>query len=204
MAKYLVIVESPAKVKTIKKFLGANYEVAASNGHVRDFPKSQFGIDVEHDYEPKYITIRGKGDILANLRKEVKKAEKIYLATDPDREGEAISWHLMEALKLSGKKVYRITFNEITKLEKNGMFVYESVPGTAVENFKASADEVVFNVSADKDIQVTLELEADTEYVIYMDNVNIGTMKTNLSGKISVSAEMDPGRTVESRLKRNK
>ena len=115
MAKYLVIVESPAKVKTIKKFLGANYEVAASNGHVRDFPKSQFGIDVEHDYEPKYITIRGKGDILANLRKEVKKAEKIYLATDPDREGEAISWHLMEALKLSGKKVYRITFNEITK-----------------------------------------------------------------------------------------
>ena len=115
MAKYLVIVESPAKVKTIKKFLGANYEVAASNGHVRDLPKSQLGIDVEHDYEPKYITIRGKGDILANLRKEVKKAEKIYLATDPDREGEAISWHLMAALKLEGKKVYRITFNEITK-----------------------------------------------------------------------------------------
>ncbi len=115
MAKYLVIVESPAKVKTIKKFLGANYEVAASNGHVRDLPKSQLGIDVEHDYEPKYITIRGKGDILANLRKEVKKAEKIYLATDPDREGEAISWHLMFALKLEGKKVYRITFNEITK-----------------------------------------------------------------------------------------
>ncbi len=115
MAKYLVIVESPAKVKTIKKFLGANYEVAASNGHVRDLPKSQMGIDVEHDYEPKYITIRGKGDILANLRKEVKKAEKIYLATDPDREGEAISWHLLKALKLEDKKVYRITFNEITK-----------------------------------------------------------------------------------------
>ncbi len=115
MAKYLVIVESPAKVKTIKKFLGSNYEVAASNGHVRDLPKSSLGIDVEHDYEPKYITIRGKGDILANLRKEVKKAEKIYLATDPDREGEAISWHLLHALKLQGKKVYRITFNEITK-----------------------------------------------------------------------------------------
>ncbi|MCM1111807.1 MAG: type I DNA topoisomerase [Muribaculum sp.] len=115
MAKYLVIVESPAKVKTIKKFLGANYEVAASNGHVRDMPKSQLGIDVEHDYEPKYITIRGKGDILASLRKEVKKAEKIYLATDPDREGEAISWHLYHALKLQDKKVYRITFNEITK-----------------------------------------------------------------------------------------
>ena len=115
MAKYLVIVESPAKVKTIKKFLGANYEVAASNGHVRDLPKSQLGIDVEHGYEPKYITIRGKGDILAALRKEVKKAEKIYLATDPDREGEAISWHLLYALKLEDKKVYRITFNEITK-----------------------------------------------------------------------------------------
>ena len=115
MAKYLVIVESPAKVKTIKKFLGANYEVVASNGHVRDMPKSQLGIDVEHDYEPKYITIRGKGDILAMLRKEVKKAEKIYLATDPDREGEAISWHLYHALKLENKKVYRITFNEITK-----------------------------------------------------------------------------------------
>lgn len=115
MAKYLVIVESPAKVKTIKKFLGKNYEVAASNGHVRDLPKSQLGIDVEHDYEPKYITIRGKGDILAKLRKEVKKAERIYLATDPDREGEAISWHLSKALKLEDRKVYRISFNEITQ-----------------------------------------------------------------------------------------
>lgn len=115
MAKYLVIVESPAKVKTIKKFLGSNYEVAASNGHVRDLPVSSLGIDIENDYDPKYITIRGKGDVLANLRKEVKKAEKIYLATDPDREGEAISWHLYHALKLENKKVYRITFNEITK-----------------------------------------------------------------------------------------
>ena len=115
MAKYLVIVESPAKVKTIKKFLGAQYEVVASNGHVRDFPKSQFGIDVDHDYEPKYITIRGKGDILAKLRKEAKKADKVYLATDPDREGEAISWHLSKALGLEDKKMYRITFNEITK-----------------------------------------------------------------------------------------
>ncbi|SEU28526.1 DNA topoisomerase I [Lacrimispora sphenoides] len=118
MANCLVIVESPAKVKTIKKFLGANYEVDASNGHVRDLPKSQMGIDVEHDFDPKYITIRGKGDILAKLRKEVKKADKIYLATDPDREGEAISWHLMKALKLDevkDKQVYRISFNEITK-----------------------------------------------------------------------------------------
>ncbi|GFI49273.1 DNA topoisomerase 1 [Lachnospiraceae bacterium] len=115
MARYLVIVESPAKVKTIKKFLGSNYVVTASNGHVRDLPKSQLGVDVEHDYEPKYITIRGKGDILAGLRKEVKKADKVYLATDPDREGEAISWHLCQALKLADKKTYRISFNEITK-----------------------------------------------------------------------------------------
>ena len=115
MAKYLVIVESPTKVKTIRKFLGSNYTVAASNGHVRDLPKSQLGIDVEHDYEPKYITIRGKGELLAGLRKEVKKADKVYLATDPDREGEAISWHLSHALKLDPAKMRRITFNEITK-----------------------------------------------------------------------------------------
>ena len=114
----LVIVESPAKVKTIKKFLGSNYEVAASNGHVRDLPKSKMGIDIDHDYEPQYITIRGKGELLASLRKLVKKADRIYLATDPDREGEAISWHLMSALKLDDakdKQVSRITFNEITK-----------------------------------------------------------------------------------------
>ena len=115
MPKYLVIVESPAKVKTIKKFLGANYEVAASNGHVRDLPKSSLGIDVENDYEPKYITIRGKGDVLANLRKLVKKSDKIYLATDHDREGEAISWHLAQALKIEDKDINRISFNEITK-----------------------------------------------------------------------------------------
>lgn len=115
MAHYLVIVESPAKVKTIKKFLGSSYTVAASNGHVRDLPKSQLGVDPKNDFEPKYITIRGKGDILANLRKEAKKADKVFLATDPDREGEAISWHLAAALKLDEKKMRRITFNEITK-----------------------------------------------------------------------------------------
>ncbi|ROR30756.1 DNA topoisomerase-1 [Mobilisporobacter senegalensis] len=115
MPKYLVIVESPAKAKTIKKFLGSNYEVLASNGHVRDLPKSQLGIDVEHDYEPKYITIRGKGELLANLRKEVKKSDIVYLATDPDREGEAISWHLTKALKIDESHIHRITFNEITK-----------------------------------------------------------------------------------------
>ena len=115
MAKYLVIVESPAKVKTIKKFLGSNYEVVASQGHVRDLPKSTLGIDTEHDFEPKYITIRGNGDILAHLRREVKKADKVYLATDPDREGEAISWHLAQALKIDDKDINRISFNEITK-----------------------------------------------------------------------------------------
>lgn len=117
MAGSLVIVESPAKVKTIKKYLGSGYEVTASNGHVRDLPKSTMGIDVENDFEPKYITIRGKGELLAKLKKDVKKADKIYLATDPDREGEAISWHLSKALKLedSEKKVFRISFNEITK-----------------------------------------------------------------------------------------
>lgn len=115
MPRYLVIVESPAKAKTIKKFLGNNYEVLASNGHVRDLPKSQLGIDIENDFEPKYITIRGKGDLLAKLRKEVKKADRVYLATDPDREGEAISWHLCQTLKLEEKDSSRITFNEITK-----------------------------------------------------------------------------------------
>ncbi|MBQ4462869.1 MAG: type I DNA topoisomerase [Eubacterium sp.] len=115
MSKNLIIVESPAKSKTIGRFLGKNYEVMASNGHVRDLPKSQMGFDPEHDFEPKYITIRGKGELLASLRKEVKKADKIYLATDPDREGEAISWHLVSALNLDPKKTSRITFNEITK-----------------------------------------------------------------------------------------
>ena len=115
MAKNLVIVESPAKVKTVKKYLGNNYQVVASKGHVRDLPKSSMGIDVDNDYEPRYITIRGKGDILAELRKLSKEAGKVYLATDPDREGEAISWHLAQALNLDPSKLRRITFNEITK-----------------------------------------------------------------------------------------
>ena len=138
MAKYLVIVESPAKAKTIKKFLGANYEVAASNGHVRDLPKSQLGIDVEHGYEPKYITIRGKGDILAKLRKEAKRADKVYLATDPDREGEAISWHLKNTLKLDDKNTSRITFNEITKnAVKNSIKQARSIDMNLVDSQQA-------------------------------------------------------------------
>ncbi len=117
MSDNLVIVESPAKASTINKYLGKNYKVVASNGHVRDLPKSTMGVDIDNDFEPKYITIRGKGELLSSLKKEVKKADKIFLATDPDREGEAISWHLKTALNLNDtdKKVYRITFNEITK-----------------------------------------------------------------------------------------
>ncbi|MBR3241515.1 MAG: type I DNA topoisomerase [Parasporobacterium sp.] len=115
MAKKLVIVESPAKVKTVKKYLGKNYEVVASKGHVRDLPKSSMGIDVDNDFEPKYITIRGKGETLSELKRLAKDADKVYLATDPDREGEAISWHLSQALNLDKKKQARITFNEITK-----------------------------------------------------------------------------------------
>ncbi|SHH18213.1 type I DNA topoisomerase [Clostridium grantii] len=115
MGQKLVIVESPAKAKTISKYLGKNYKVKASMGHVRDLPKSQLGVDIDNDYEPKYITIRGKGTLLAELRKEAKKSDKVYLATDPDREGEAISWHLLKALKINEEDECRIVFNEITK-----------------------------------------------------------------------------------------
>lgn len=115
MGQNLVIVESPAKAKTIGKYLGKNYIVEASMGHVRDLPKSQLGVDIDNDYNPKYITIRGKGDLLEKLRKEAKKSDMIYLATDPDREGEAISWHLSQVLKLDEKQKCRIEFHEITK-----------------------------------------------------------------------------------------
>ncbi len=115
MAKKLVIVESPAKAKTIKKYLGSGYQVAASAGHVRDLPKSSMGVDLENDFEPHYITIRGKGELIAELKREVKKASFVYLATDPDREGEAISWHLMSTLELDPARTARITFNEITE-----------------------------------------------------------------------------------------
>lgn len=110
----LVVVESPAKAKTIGKFLGKGYTVVASNGHVRDLPKSQLGVDIEHDFEPKYITLRGRGEVLDRIRREAKTAKKIYLATDPDREGEAISWHLSNVLGLDDSGDYRIVFNEIT------------------------------------------------------------------------------------------
>ncbi|AOY54472.1 type I DNA topoisomerase [Clostridium perfringens] len=115
MGQKLVIVESPAKAKTIEKYLGKNYVVEASMGHVRDLPKSQLGVDIENDYNPKYITIRGKGELLSKLRKLAKKSDKIYLATDPDREGEAISWHLANVLKIDENENCRIEFNEITK-----------------------------------------------------------------------------------------
>lgn len=115
MGQKLVIVESPAKAKTIGKYLGKNYIVEASMGHVRDLPKSQLGVDIDNNYNPKYITIRGKGELLDKLKKEAKKSDKIYLATDPDREGEAISWHLSHVLKLDEDDKCRIEFHEITK-----------------------------------------------------------------------------------------
>ena len=115
MADKLVIVESPAKANTIKKFLGGNTKVVASMGHIRDLPKSKLGVDIEHDFEPEYINIRGKGDLIKSLKKEAKQAKKIYLATDPDREGEAIAWHLAYILKDENSKIVRVTFNEITK-----------------------------------------------------------------------------------------
>ena len=115
MGQNLVIVESPAKAKTISKYLGKNYTVEASMGHVRDLPKSKLGVDIEDNFNPKYITIRGKGELISKLKKAAKKADKVYLATDPDREGEAISWHLANILKISEDDTCRIVFNEITK-----------------------------------------------------------------------------------------
>ena len=115
MADKLIIVESPAKANTIKKFLGGNTKVVASMGHIRDLPKSKMGIDIEHDFEPQYINIRGKGDLIKSLKKDAKQAKKVYLATDPDREGEAIAWHLAKILEEYKSKITRVTFNEITK-----------------------------------------------------------------------------------------
>ena len=115
MGQNLVIVESPAKAKTISKYLGKNYTVEASMGHVRDLPKSKLGVDIENNFEPQYINIRGKGDLIKELKKEAKKSKKVYLATDPDREGEAISWHLAYILGLDQNDECRIEFNEITK-----------------------------------------------------------------------------------------
>ncbi len=114
-AKNLVIVESPAKAKTIEKYLGRNYKVIASLGHVRDLPKSQMGVDIDNDYAPKYISIRGKGDVIKGLKREAKKVDHVYLAADPDREGEAIAWHVSYLLGLDPKDKNRVVFNEITK-----------------------------------------------------------------------------------------
>src|SRR5690554_2022304 len=114
MSGFLVIVESPAKARTLKKFLGSKYRVLASQGHLIDLPKSKLGIDLENDFEPRYITIRGKGKILQQLKEAGKKAERIYLAADPDREGEAICWHIGQALKIAPEHLCRVEFNEIT------------------------------------------------------------------------------------------
>ena len=114
-AKSLVIVESPAKAKTIEKYLGSGYKVTASMGHLRDLPKSKMGVDIENGFEPQYIAVRDKSELISQLKKDAKSAGTVYLATDPDREGEAISWHLKELLDLPDGKARRVTFNEITK-----------------------------------------------------------------------------------------
>ena len=123
MAETLVIVESPSKAKTIEKYLGSKYRVIASNGHVRDLPKSQLGVDVEHDFEPKYITLRGRGEVIEKIRKEAKHAKHIVLATDPDREGEAISWHLAKMLKLDENE----RANTIRLMKVKDMLLQQSI-----------------------------------------------------------------------------
>ena len=115
MADKLIIVESPAKANTIKKFLGGSTKVVASMGHIRDLPKSKLGVDVDNNFEPEYINIRGKGDLIKSLKKDAKDAKKVYLATDPDREGEAIAWHLAHILEIDKESMCRVTFNEITE-----------------------------------------------------------------------------------------
>ena len=205
MAKNLVIVESPPKATTIKKFLGSSYEVVASNGHVRDLPKSQLGIDIENDFEPKYITIRGKGELLAKLRKEVKKADKVYLATDPDREGEAISWHLSNALKLDGKNARRITFNEITKnAVKQSIKQAREIDMNLVDAQQARRvldrmvgyqispvlwAKVKRGLSAGRVQSVTLRIIADREEQI---NAFIAKEYWTLSGEFQVAGEKKP------------
>ena len=205
MAKNLVIVESPSKATTIKKFLGSSYEVVASNGHVRDLPKSQLGIDIENDFEPKYITIRGKGELLAKLRKEVKKADKVYLATDPDREGEAISWHLSNALKLDGKNARRITFNEITKnAVKQSIKQAREIDMNLVDAQQARRvldrmvgyqispvlwAKVKRGLSAGRVQSVTLRIIADREEQIY---AFIAKEYWTLSGEFQVAGEKKP------------
>ena len=205
MAKNLVIVESPSKATTIKKFLGSFYEVVASNGHVRDLPKSQLGIDIENDFEPKYITIRGKGELLAKLRKEVKKADKVYLATDPDREGEAISWHLSNALKLDGKNARRITFNEITKnAVKQSIKQAREIDMNLVDAQQARRvldrmvgyqispvlwAKVKRGLSAGRVQSVTLRIIADREEQI---NAFIAKEYWTLSGEFQVAGEKKP------------
>ena len=205
MAKNLVIVESPSKATTIKKFLGSSYEVVASNGHVRDLPKSQLGIDIENDFEPKYITIRGQGELLAKLRKEVKKADKVYLATDPDREGEAISWHLSNALKLDGKNARRITFNEITKnAVKQSIKQAREIDMNLVDAQQARRvldrmvgyqispvlwAKVKRGLSAGRVQSVTLRIIADREEQI---NAFIAKEYWTLSGEFQVAGEKKP------------
>ena len=185
MAKNLVIVESPSKAATIKKFLGSTYEVVASNGHVRDLPKSQLGIDVENDFEPKYITIRGKGELLAKLRREVKKADKIYLATDPDREGEAISWHLANAVKQSIKQARKIDMDLVDAQQARR--VLDRLVGYQISPVLWA--KVKRGLSAGRVQSVALRIIADREEEI---NAFISKEYWTLSGEFTIDGERKP------------
>ena len=202
MGKKLVIVESPAKSKTIGRYLGSDYIISASLGHIRDLPSGNLGVDVKNNFKPLYITMKGKEKVVRDLKLLAADADEILLATDPDREGEAIAWHLAKVLKIDPDSKCRITFNEITKLERNGMFVYESVPGTAVTNFCVKNTEVSFTVSGAQDAQITIQLEDDMDYEVFTDGAAVGGMKTNMSGKLSLSVELSEGKAVDVKVVR--
>ena len=186
MAK-LVIVESPAKAKTIGKYLGDDYEVTASMGHIRDLPASQLGIDVEHGYTPQYISIKGKEKLIKELKSKAKHADGVLLATDPDREGEAISWHLKYLLDLNDQKARRVTFNEITKKDyeesNNPLQVFEEVFDVIKDRKVHPKEGSYTNYLFDKGIDKILKKlgEEATEIVIAAKNPNPNEVKYEIS-----------------------
>ena len=185
--KHLVIVESPAKAKTIGKYLGKDYEVKASMGHLRDLPKSKLGVDIEHDFEPVYQPIRGKEELISELKKAAKSSDTVYLATDPDREGEAISWHLKALLNLDNEKAKRVTFNEITKKDyeesNNPLQVFEEVFDVIKDRKVHPKEGSYTNYLFDKGIDKILKKlgEEATEIVIAAKNPNPNEVKYEIS-----------------------
>ena len=185
--KHLVIVESPAKAKTIGKYLGKDYEVKASMGHLRDLPKSKLGVDIEHDFEPVYQPIRGKEELISELKKAAKSSDTVYLATDPDREGEAISWHLKALLNLDDEKAKRVTFNEITKKDyeesNNPLQVFEEVFDVIKDRKVHPKEGSYTNYLFDKGINKILKKlgEEATEIVIAAKNPNPNEVKYEIS-----------------------